>query len=254
MLDLQCEGQACEGCQEVIADRYFLHVNGACWHTDCLRCCVCCSSLEQEESCFVKDENIYCRRDYIRYVETPATVLSVSFLNNSPKEQLVLNYIPNLFYIGFAFFTSRLSQWSVRITYYIMLGFFSIWSEFGTKCSKCYRKIQATDWVRRARENVYHLACFACDSCQRQLSTGEEFALSGDQLLCLRHYTSLVEGDTDKGSSIFNFILINFYFLFFLSGRHMCVCVFYFKFVSSWHLKSFMTCIFSFFDAIQVYL
>lgn len=158
----------------------------------------------------------------------------------------MLNYIPNLFYIGFAFFTSRLSQWSVRITYYIMLGFFSIWSEFGTKCSKCYRKIQATDWVRRARENVYHLACFACDSCQRQLSTGEEFALSGDQLLCLRHYTSLVEGDTDKGSSIFNFILINFYFLFFLSGRHMCVCVFYFKFVSSWHLKSFMTCIFHF--------
>lgn len=124
MLDLQCEGQACEGCQEVIADRYFLHVNGACWHTDCLRCCVCCSSLEQEESCFVKDENIYCRRDYIRYVETPATVLSVSFLNNSPKEQLVLNYIPNLFYIGFAFFTSRLSQWSVRIIYYIMLFFF----------------------------------------------------------------------------------------------------------------------------------
>lgn len=140
MLDLQCEGQACEGCQEVIADRYFLHVNGACWHTDCLRCCVCCSSLKQEESCFVKDENIYCRRDYI--------------------------------------------------------------SEFGTKCSKCYRKIQATDWVRRARENVYHLACFACDSCQRQLSTGEEFALSGDQLLCLRHYTSLVEGDTDKDSEL----------------------------------------------------
>lgn len=97
MLDLQCEGQACEGCQEVIADRYFLHVNGACWHTDCLRCCVCCSSLKQEESCFVKDENIYCRRDYIRYVETPATVLCVSFLNNSPKEQFVLNYIPNLF-------------------------------------------------------------------------------------------------------------------------------------------------------------
>lgn len=100
-------------------------------------------------------------------------------------------------------FTSRLSQWSVRITYYIMLGLFSICSEFGTKCSKCYRKIQATDWVRRARENVYHLACFACDSCQRQLSTGEEFALSGDQLLCLRHYTSLVEGDTDKGSSTY---------------------------------------------------
>lgn len=93
---------------------------------------------------------------------------------------------------------------SGQLELHINFWFFSFCSEFGTKCSKCYRKIQATDWVRRARENVYHLACFACDTCQRQLSTGEEFALSGDQLLCLRHYTSLVEGDTDKGSSIFS--------------------------------------------------
>ncbi|XP_022345453.2 LIM/homeobox protein Awh-like [Crassostrea virginica] len=133
-----CEGKICESCQEVIADRYFLHVNGGCWHADCLRCCVCYSSLEQEDSCFVKEDNIYCKQDYI--------------------------------------------------------------SEFGSKCSKCCRRIQATDWVRRARDHVYHLACFACDACQRQLSTGEEFALSGGQVLCLRHYKALVEGDTDKDS------------------------------------------------------
>uniref|UniRef100_A0A0M3IIZ3 LIM zinc-binding domain-containing protein n=1 Tax=Ascaris lumbricoides TaxID=6252 RepID=A0A0M3IIZ3_ASCLU len=65
-----------------------------------------------------------------------------------------------------------------------------------TKCSSCRRLIQPTDWVRRARSFVYHLACFACDQCKRQLSTGEEFALQDCRLLCKQHYVELVEGET----------------------------------------------------------
>lgn len=43
--------------------------------------------------------------------------------------------------------------------------------------------------VRRAQENVYHLQCFACFICARQLSTGDEFYLMDDKkLVCKADY------------------------------------------------------------------
>ncbi|KAK6759977.1 hypothetical protein RB195_021496 [Necator americanus] len=68
--------------------------------------------------------------------------------------------------------------------------------QFGTKCASCARLIHSTDWVRRARSFVFHLACFACAQCKRQLSTGEEFALQDNRLLCKQHFVELVDGDS----------------------------------------------------------
>ncbi|GAB6022631.1 hypothetical protein CHUAL_006726 [Chamberlinius hualienensis] len=129
---IKTETEACCSCGQLISDRYLLKVNGRSWHAKCLRCCMCQTALDRQPSCFVKEDGVYCKADYVR--------------------------------------------------------------QFGTKCAKCSRTISASDWVRRAREHVYHLACFACDSCKRQLSTGEEFALQDNRVLCKTHYMELLDG------------------------------------------------------------
>ncbi len=60
---------------------------------------------------------------------------------------------------------------------------------FGTRCAGCNQPIPPTQVVRRAQDNVYHLQCFACFICSRQLSTGDEFYLMDDKkLVCKADY------------------------------------------------------------------
>ncbi|GFV91016.1 hypothetical protein TNCV_1248991 [Trichonephila clavipes] len=60
---------------------------------------------------------------------------------------------------------------------------------FGTKCAGCEQGIPPTQVVRRAQDNVYHLHCFACILCKRQLNTGDEFYLMEDnKLVCKADY------------------------------------------------------------------
>ena len=38
------------------------------------------------------------------------------------------------------------------------------------------------------------MACFACDACKRQLSTGEEFGIHENRVLCKAHYMEILDG------------------------------------------------------------
>ena len=73
----------------------------------------------------------------------------------------------------------------------------------------CEKQILNDCWIRRARQWIYHLVCFKCEHCQRQLNTKEQFVLDETllrkseihetngyglvpRLLCKQHYMELV--------------------------------------------------------------
>ncbi|RZF34412.1 hypothetical protein LSTR_LSTR017411, partial [Laodelphax striatellus] len=55
---------------------------------------------------------------------------------------------------------------------------------FGTKCDKCSLSFSKNDFVMRAKTKIYHIECFRCSACERQLIPGDEFALREDGLFC----------------------------------------------------------------------
>ncbi|XP_024150642.1 insulin gene enhancer protein isl-2b isoform X5 [Oryzias melastigma] len=64
---------------------------------------------------------------------------------------------------------------------------------FGIKCAKCNLGFSSSDLVMRARDNVYHIECFRCSMCSRQLLPGDEFSLQEGDLLCRADHSMLLE-------------------------------------------------------------
>lgn len=74
-----------------------------------------------------------------------------------------------------------------------------LFRRFGTKCSGCSQGISPTDLVRRARNKVFHLKCFTCLVCRKQLSTGEElYVLDENRFICKEDYLSSRHGPGKK--------------------------------------------------------
>ncbi|XP_077392383.1 LIM/homeobox protein Lhx8-like isoform X2 [Festucalex cinctus] len=65
--------------------------------------------------------------------------------------------------------------------------------KYGTRCTRCGRNIQTSEWVRQARGNTFHMACFSCATCKRQLTTGEECGLLDNRVFCRPHYDVMME-------------------------------------------------------------
>ncbi|GLV32111.1 apterous [Carabus blaptoides fortunei] len=60
------EVAVCAGCGHRIADRFYLQAVDRRWHAACLQCCQCRNTLDGEITCFSRDGNIYCKKDYYR--------------------------------------------------------------------------------------------------------------------------------------------------------------------------------------------
>ncbi|KAF0303840.1 LIM homeobox transcription factor 1-beta.1 [Amphibalanus amphitrite] len=65
--EVKCEQlECCAGCSLKITDRFLLRMMDASWHEECLVCSVCRVRLTQ--SCFTKDNKVFCKYDYERWV------------------------------------------------------------------------------------------------------------------------------------------------------------------------------------------
>lgn len=80
----------------------------------------------------------------------------------------------------------------------------SVPRRFGTKCAGCAQGISPSDLVRKARSKVFHLNCFTCMVCNKQLSTGEElYVIDENKFVCKDDYlsSSLKEGSLNSGAA-----------------------------------------------------
>lgn len=77
------------------------------------------------------------------------------------------------------------------------------YKRFGTKCSMCDEGICPDTVVRRANDHVYHVSCFQCVICKRELRTGEEYYLipADGRLVCRSDYEMAKNKETESDSN-----------------------------------------------------
>ena len=55
---------------------------------------------------------------------------------------------------------------------------------YAAKCTGCLEPIAPTELVMRALDHVYHINCFVCVGCGRQLQKGDQFVIRAGRLFC----------------------------------------------------------------------
>jgi hypothetical protein len=65
---------------------------------------------------------------------------------------------------------------------------------YGTKCSGCDEGILPTNLVRRAKGMVFHVECFCCSMCLKEIATGDElYHVGGNKFVCKDDYDLQVQ-------------------------------------------------------------
>ncbi|KAJ8300052.1 hypothetical protein KUTeg_021571, partial [Tegillarca granosa] len=72
---------------------------------------------------------------------------------------------------------------------------------FGWKCAGCCMQMSPTEIVRKIHHNIYHMTCFVCEYCQRDLQTGDKIYLRDDnKLVCEDDYHRMKEQSQPKSN------------------------------------------------------
>ncbi|KAJ7411176.1 Rhombotin-1 [Willisornis vidua] len=165
MLSVQPKGKqkGCAGCNRKIKDRYLLKALDKYWHEDCLKCACCdCRLGEVGSTLYTKANLILCRRDYLRQQISPRLANQMKF-HLDDRSLLTRQFYPKFPHAGWLFGTTG-------------------------NCAACSKLIPAFEMVMRARDNVYHLDCFACQLCNQRFCVGDKFFLKNNMILCQMDY------------------------------------------------------------------
>lgn len=186
--------QLCAGCGKQIQDRYLLRALDMLWHEDCLKCGCCdCRLGEVGSTLYTKGNLMLCKRDYLRWeinfwVGTFTVRLggvkgekrkflwrkNVDFLPSRLVKRLCLTLVE--------LSVNGLFCWMVVVERRCVIAcclsclvfyegfsclFYRLFGNTGL-CAACNKVIPAFEMVMRARSNVYHLECFACQQCNHR--------------------------------------------------------------------------------------
>uniref|UniRef100_A0A8C2N802 LIM domain only protein 3 n=1 Tax=Capra hircus TaxID=9925 RepID=A0A8C2N802_CAPHI len=141
--------KGCAGCNRKIKDRYLLKALDKYWHEDCLKCACC--------DCRLGEHLKRCR-------------VCMHAAHTDVRIYTALECAPTLVIIDF-----------YQIT---ILRLFGVTGN----CAACSKLIPAFEMVMRAKDNVYHLDCFACQLCNQRFCVGDKFFLKNNMILCQTDY------------------------------------------------------------------
>ncbi|XP_075249021.1 uncharacterized protein LOC142341734 [Convolutriloba macropyga] len=69
---------------------------------------------------------------------------------------------------------------------------------FSIRCGKCDQPFEKTDRVMRTMNKVYHVDCFSCNVCFKQLLPGDEYAIREDLIFCREDMVELMAQSTEN--------------------------------------------------------
>lgn len=97
------------------------------------------------------------------------------------------------------------SEWIFRMIFHSCFSFVIFCRRFAPRCSGCFGILKHDDMIRRAKDHFFHIDCFVCVVCHRQLMTGDEFVIiNGHLFICQEDYQHLQQSSAENQGSTRN--------------------------------------------------